>query len=75
MVVTAIVAERPRRGRLALGSLLLGLAIDARPTLAVGGLVALAAGLFLIRRRRRGHRGPDPRAAAGDPVRRRSRRL
>jgi hypothetical protein len=51
LVVTAVLATPARLGRLAFGSLLLGLAVAARPTLAVGGLVALAAAAYLIRRR------------------------
>jgi hypothetical protein len=49
LVVTAVLDRPARLRRLALGSLLLGLAAAARPTLAVGGLVVLAAGIYLIR--------------------------
>ncbi len=51
LVVTAVIGDRFRPRRLAGGSLLLGLALAARPTLAVGGLVALAAAMYLVRRR------------------------
>src|SRR5213079_527051 len=51
LVVTAVIAAKPRLWRLATGSLFLGLAIAARPTLAVGGLVAMASAWYLIRRR------------------------
>lgn len=56
LVVTAVLGGRARLGRLATGSLLLGLALAARPTLAVGGLAALGAALWLARGRGGSHR-------------------
>ncbi len=50
LIVTAVLAEPWRRYRLAAGSLCLGLAVGARPPAVVGGVVALVAAIYLIRR-------------------------
>jgi hypothetical protein len=52
LVITAALATPTRRWRLAWGSLCLGLAVGGRPTLVVGGAVALAAAIYAVRRRR-----------------------
>jgi hypothetical protein len=49
-VLIAALRDPPRWRLLALGSLSLGLAVGARPTLAVGGAVAVAVALYLISR-------------------------
>jgi hypothetical protein len=52
LLIVAATAARPARWwRLALGSLLLGLAIAARPSLVVAGVVPVAAAACLIKRR------------------------
>jgi len=51
LVVTAVMAAPVRRRRLALGSLCLGLAVGCRPSLVVGGVVALVASVDAVRRR------------------------
>jgi hypothetical protein len=51
LIVRAVLASPPSRRQLALGSLCLGLAVGARLSLAAGGAVALAAAIYLIRRR------------------------
>ena len=51
LMVTAVLGPELRRGRMIAGSLCLGLAIGARPTLALGGAVAFAAALWVLRRR------------------------
>lgn len=53
LVATAALASRPRLRRLALGSFCLGLAVGGRPTLAVGGLAAVAAAIYFVRAGRR----------------------
>lgn len=55
LVASAVLASPLKRGRLAFGSLCLGLAVGARPDLAAGGLVALAVAVWLIRRRGASH--------------------
>ncbi len=57
-VLSAVWASPVRLWRLALGSLCLGLAIGARPTLVIGGAAALAAVLYLR------HHGPGGRGIA-----------
>jgi hypothetical protein len=51
LMVTAVLAPEFRRGRMIVGSLCLGLAVGARPTLALGGAVAVAAALWELKRR------------------------
>jgi hypothetical protein len=51
LVLTAVLGPRVRRPRLGWGSLCLGLAMGGRPTLVLGGAVALAATLWAIRHR------------------------
>ncbi|MFZ1994353.1 MAG: hypothetical protein WAU75_09600, partial [Solirubrobacteraceae bacterium] len=51
LMVTAVLGPGLRRWRMVLGSLCLGLAMGSRPTLAVGGGVALAAALWEHKRR------------------------
>ncbi len=51
LVASAVLASPARRWRLMFGSLCLGLAVGARPDLAAGGLVALGAAAYLIKRR------------------------
>jgi hypothetical protein len=55
LIVTAVFAPRHQRRRLALGSLCLGVAVGARPTLIACGAVALGAALYLMRRRGEGY--------------------
>jgi hypothetical protein len=50
LVISAVTAATVRRRRLAVGSLLLGLAVAARPSLIVGGVVALVVGVYAVRR-------------------------
>ena len=51
LMVTAVLGTELRRWRMIAGSLCLGLALGARPTLAVGGAVAVAAALWEYKRR------------------------
>ena len=51
LMVTSVLGSELRRWRMIAGSLCLGLAVGGRPTLAVGGAVAVAAGLWEIKRR------------------------
>ena len=51
LMVTAVLGPALRRWRMIAGSLCLGLALGGRPTLAVGGAVALAVALWEYRRR------------------------
>jgi hypothetical protein len=51
LMVTAVLGPELRRWRMVAGSLCLGLAVGARPTLAVGGAVAVAAAIWEQRRR------------------------
>jgi hypothetical protein len=51
LMVTAVLGPQLRRWRMIAGSLCLGLALGARPTLAVGGAVAVAAALWEHKRR------------------------
>ncbi len=51
LMVTAVLGPELRRWRMIVGSLCLGLAIGGRPTLAVGGAVAVAAVLWELKRR------------------------
>lgn len=56
LTVTAVLGPQVRPWRLALGSLCLGLAVGGRPTMVVGGAVALAVALWEIRRRHGSYR-------------------
>jgi hypothetical protein len=49
LVCSATLSERRRRSKLAVGSLLLGLAVAARPTMGVGVLVLVAGACHLIK--------------------------
>ena len=60
LVSTAVIACPARLWRLAAGSLMLGLALDARPTLIVGVPIVAVAVLFLIRRRGASYRALIP---------------
>jgi hypothetical protein len=51
LVASAVLGSRVHRWRLALGSLCLGLAAGGRPDLIAGGVVAVAAAVYLVRRR------------------------
>ncbi len=51
LMVTAVLGPELRRWRMIVGSLCLGLAVGGRPTLAVGGVVAVAAVLWELKRR------------------------
>ena len=51
LMVTAVLGPELRRWRMVVGSLCLGLALGARPTLAVGGAVAVAAVIWEHKRR------------------------
>ena len=51
LMVTAVLGPELRRWRMVAGSLCLGLALGGRPTLAVGGAVAVAAPLWELKRR------------------------
>ena len=51
LMVTSVLGPELRRWRMIVGSLCLGLAIGGRPTLAVGGAVAVAAALWELKRR------------------------
>jgi hypothetical protein len=51
LMITSVLGPQLRRWRMVAGSLCLGLAVGARPTLAVGGAVALGAALWEIKRR------------------------
>jgi hypothetical protein len=56
LTVTAVLGPRLRPARMAFGSLCLGLAVGGRPTMVVGGAVALAAALWELRRRHGSYR-------------------
>ena len=51
LMVTAVLGPELRRWRMIAGSLCLGLAVGGRPTLVVGGAVAVAAALWELKRR------------------------
>ena len=51
LMVTSVLGPELRRWRMIAGSLCLGLAIGGRPTLAVGGAVAVAAAVWELKRR------------------------
>jgi hypothetical protein len=51
LVVSAVMATPLRRRRLALGSLCLGLAVGCRPSLVLGGAVAIVASVYAVRKR------------------------
>ena len=51
LLLTAVLGPRVRRGRMAWGSLCLGLAMGARNDLVLGGVAALVVGIWCIRRR------------------------
>ena len=51
LMVSAVLASPVRRWRLAFGSLCLGLAAGGRPDLAAGAVFAVAAAVYLVRRR------------------------
>jgi hypothetical protein len=51
LVLTSVLGPRVKPWRMGFGSLCLGLAIGGRPTLAIAGVVALAAALWVVRRR------------------------
>lgn len=51
LMVTAVLGAELRRWRMVAGSLCLGLAMGGRPTLALGGVVAVAAALWELKRR------------------------
>ena len=51
LMVTSVLGPELRRWRMIAGSLCLGLAMGGRPTLAVGGAVAVAAALWELKRR------------------------
>jgi hypothetical protein len=51
LMVTSVLGPELRRWRMVAGSLCLGLAIGGRPTLAIGGAVAVAAALWELKRR------------------------
>lgn len=51
LIVSSLAGPRTGKGRMALGSLCLGLAIGGRPTMVFGGAVVVAAALWAIRRR------------------------
>lgn len=55
LVVSSVLGPQVRRYRMLWGSLCLGLAVGGRPTLALGGAVALTAALWAIRRRDQRH--------------------
>ena len=50
-MLTAVLGPEVRRGRLALGSLCLGLAVGGRPDLALGAVIAIVIGAWLVVRR------------------------
>jgi hypothetical protein len=56
LTVTAVLSPHMRPRRMALGSFCLGLAVGGRPTMVLGGAVALAAALWEIRRRHGSYR-------------------